>query len=133
MFQDLTLVGQLGRDPVLKYLDSGKAVCNFSIAVDEFGGKTTWFNVTTWDKTAENCNQFLSKGRLVLVKGRLRAEKPRVYTRSDGTADASYEVTAFTVTFLGHNTGAAVDHVAEANRDLYGDEPASVQDDEIPF
>jgi single-strand DNA-binding protein len=66
--------------------------------------QTTWFRVAVWGKQAETCNQYLSKGRQVLIEGRLNPDQsgnPRIWTGSDGVARASYEVTALTVRFLG--------------------------------
>jgi len=96
----------------MRYTPSGQAVTNFNVAtsrryttsdgnqVDE----TTWFRVSTWGKLAELCNQYLKKGKKVLVDGRLNPDKdtgaPRVYTRQDGTSGASYEITADQVRFL---------------------------------
>ena len=112
MYQKIIIVGNLGRDPEMRYTPSGQGVTDFSVAtsnkyttsdgnqVDE----TTWFRITTWGKLAEVCNQYLKKGRRVLVEGRLKPDKdtgsPRVYTRQDGTSGASYEITADTVKFL---------------------------------
>jgi len=112
MYQKIIIIGNLGRDPEMRYTPSGQGVTDFSVAtsnkyttsdgnqVDE----TTWFRITTWGKLAEVCNQYLKKGRRVLVEGRLKPDKdtgsPRVYTRQDGTSGASYEITAETVKFL---------------------------------
>ena len=112
MYQKIVIVGNLGKDPEMRYTPSGQAVTNFNVAtsrryttsdgnqVDE----TTWFRVSTWGKLAELCNQYLKKGKKVLVDGRLNPDKdtgaPRVYTRQDGTSGASYEITADQVRFL---------------------------------
>jgi len=67
--------------------------------------RTTWWRVTAWRRLAETCNQYLSKGRAVLVEGRMATDPetggPRVFQRSDGTYGAQYELTALTVKFLG--------------------------------
>ncbi len=111
-FQTIILVGNLGRDPEMRYTPSGQAVTNFSVAVSEnftssTGEKvdrTVWFRISAWGKQAENCNQYLKKGRKVLVEGRLTSDPstggPRVYQRQDGTQGASFEVSAQTVRFL---------------------------------
>ncbi len=111
-YHTVILVGNLGRDPEMRYTPSGQAVTNFSVAVNENftnsnGEKvdrTIWVRVSTWGKTAENCNQYLKKGRRVLVEGRLVADPstggPRVWNRQDGTPSASFEVSAQTVRFL---------------------------------
>lgn len=112
MYQTIILVGNLGRDPEMRYTPSGQAVTNFSVATNrQYTGsdgqlvkETTWFRISTWGKTAENCNQFLKKGSKVLVEGRLIPDAgtggPRVWNRQDGTPSASFEVNAQTVRFL---------------------------------
>jgi single-strand DNA-binding protein len=113
MFHTIVIVGNLGRDPEMRYTPSGQAVTTFNLATNrQYTGsdgqmvkETTWFRVTVWGKQAETCSQYLKKGRSVLVEGRLTPDPatggPKVWTRQDGTAGASYEVTAQTVRFLG--------------------------------
>lgn len=104
-FNQSTLVGHLGRDPELRYTPSGKAVCNFSIAVNEgYTGRdgnkqdeTLWMRVNCWEKTAENAAKYLKKGDPVLVSGKLKMNK---FKDKDGNDRESVELTAFTVTFL---------------------------------
>ena len=112
MYQNLIIVGNLGRDPEMRYTPSGQAVTNFNVATNRKytasdGNKveeTTWFRVSTWGKTAEACNQYLKKGSKVLVEGRLKPDpdtgSPRTFTRQDGTTGASFELTANQVRFL---------------------------------
>jgi len=94
----------LGADPEQKYTADGKAVTSFSVAASNRKDETTWFRVSTWDKQAETCNQYLHKGSKVLVEGALRADgagNPRVYERKDGLGwAASFEVVASSVKFL---------------------------------
>ncbi len=111
-FHTIILVGNLGRDPEMRYTPSGQAVTNFSVAVNDGytnsqGDKvdrTIWVRVTTWGKQAETCNQYLKKGRKVLVEGRLVPDPntggPRIWNRQDGTPSASFEVSASVVRFL---------------------------------
>ena len=74
------IIGNVGRDPEMRYTPSGSAVTSFSVAVtrrwmtpdNQPRDETEWFNVVAWDKLAETCNQFLSKGRLVYVEGHLQ-------------------------------------------------------------
>ena len=111
-FHTVILVGNLGRDPEMRYTPSGQAVTNFSVAVnDDYTSssgervkRTIWVRVSTWGKQAENCNQYLKKGSKVLVEGRLTVDQatggPRVWTGQDGQTRASYEVSASTVRFL---------------------------------
>ncbi len=112
MYHTVILVGNLGRDPEMRYTPSGQAVTNFNVATNrQYTGsdgqlvkETIWFRVSTWGKNAENCNQFLKRGSKVLVEGRLVPDAntggPRVWKRQDGTPSASYEVSASTVRFL---------------------------------
>lgn len=111
-YHTVILVGNLGRDPEMRYTPSGQAVTNFSVAVNdnytssagEKVERTIWVRVSTWGKQAESCNQYLKKGRKVLVEGRLVTDPetggPRVWERQDGTKSASFEVSASTVRFL---------------------------------
>lgn len=112
MYQSLTIVGNVGRDPEMRYTPTGAAVTSFNVATNrqytnnagETIKETIWFRVTTWGKQAEVCNQYVKKGSKVLVEGRLTADGatggPRVWTAQDGTPRASFEVTANTVRFL---------------------------------
>src|SRR5574338_317278 len=120
-FHTIILIGNLGRDPEMRYTPSGQPVTSFSVAsnrsytgsdgqkVDE----TTWFRVTAWGKQAETCNEFLRKGSKVLVEGRLTPDPdtggPRIFNRQDGSAGASYEVNASTVRFLSGKENGEVD------------------------
>jgi single-strand DNA-binding protein len=111
-YHTVILVGNLGRDPEMRYTPSGQAVTNFSVAVnDNFTSsngdkveRTIWVRVSTWGKQAEICNQYLKKGKKVLVEGRLVTDSatggPRIWERQDGTKSASFEVSAQTVRFL---------------------------------
>ncbi len=107
MYQNTVVVGHLGRDPEMRYTADGTPVTSFNIASTrkwtsgdgQAQEKTTWFRVTAWRKLAELCNQYLSKGRLVLVEGDID-----VSTWSDKTSGeprARLELTARTVKFLG--------------------------------
>ncbi len=99
-------VGNLGNDPELRYLQSGTAVCSFSLAVNETWTdrqtnerreKTTWYRVSAWGSLGETCNNYLSKGRQVMVLGTVEA---RGYTNNAGEAAASLELRAREVRFL---------------------------------
>ena len=104
MFHKLTIVGNLGKEPELKYTTDGKAVTTFSVAASNRKDETVWYRITTWDKQAETCNQYLHKGSKVLVEGALKADaqgNPRTYERKDGGGwAASFEVVASAVKFL---------------------------------
>lgn len=103
-FNKITIVGHLGRDPVLRYTPQGTAVCDFSVATTErrSGGDsqdlTTWFKITLWGKQAEVANQYLSKGKQVYIEGRLRQAE---YTDREGQKRTSLEVNATDIQFLG--------------------------------
>jgi single-strand DNA-binding protein len=107
MFQQITIVGNLGNDPEMRYAPSGDAVTSFSLAVSrkwkdnsgEAKEKTVWFRISVWGNQAEPCSQYLAKGRQVMVLGEI--EEPRVFTDKSGTARASLEVKAQQVKFLG--------------------------------
>lgn len=112
MYHTVIIVGNLGRDPEMRYSPSGQAVTSFSVAANRqyTGGdgqpvkETIWFRVSVWGKQAEACSQYLKKGSKVLVEGRLTPDQstggPRIWTRQDGTPATSFEVTAQTVRFL---------------------------------
>jgi single-strand DNA-binding protein len=111
-YHTIIIVGNLGRDPEMRYTPSGQAVTNLSVASNrqytDSGGQlvkeTIWFRVSVWGKQAENCAQYLKKGRPVLIEGRLNPDPktggPRVWQGQNGPG-ATFEVTASTVKFLG--------------------------------
>lgn len=117
MFQEITIVGNLGRDPELRHLQDGTPVANFSVASNRNwtnsdgtpGKETVWFQVTTWRRQAEVCAEYLTKGRQVLIQGRLNPDAetggPRIWTDRNGNPRASYDLTAYTVKFLGSRNG----------------------------
>jgi single-strand DNA-binding protein len=134
MYHTIIIVGNLGRDPEMRFTPSGQAVTNFSVATSrQYTGndgqmvkETIWFRVSSWGKQAEICNQYLRKGSKVLVEGRLVPDKetggPRVFTRQDGSSGSSFEISASTVRFLssrgeddsGAASGEAVPHTDDA-------------------
>lgn len=134
-YQTIIIVGNLGRDPEMRFTPSGQPVTSFSIATsrsynNQAGEKveeTIWFRCTAWGKLAETCNQYLKKGKTVLVEGRLTGDKnggPRVYQRQDGTYGSSFEVNASTVRFIGGRNDSPGEHMEEGSPE---------QPDEIPF
>jgi single-strand DNA-binding protein len=112
MYQKITIIGNLGRDPEMRYTTSGQAVTSFNVATNRvYTGtdgqqvnETTWFKVSVWGRQAETCNQYLRQGSRVLVEGRLvpdlQTGGPKVWTRQDGTPGASFEITGSLVKFL---------------------------------
>lgn len=125
MYQQITLVGNLGQDPTMRYTPSGVPVTVFSLAVNktwtdaagERHDKALWFRVTAWRKLAEIAGQYLAKGSKVLVVGEV--EQPHAYTDRDGNLRASLEVTASSIRFL-NTKGESV-------------EGPALDEDEIPF
>ena len=140
------LMGNLTRDPELRYVPSGTAVANFTVAVnrsykDAAGEKkeeASFIRVVIWGKMAEVCGEYLSKGRPVLVEGRLRS---RNWEGQDGQKRSTTEVIATNVQFLGARgekrevpTGQQSD-VESINVDDYGSARTSGKagEEEIPF
>ena len=134
MYQKTVVVGHLGKDPVMRYTPSGEAVTDFSLATtrkwkDKDGQpqeKTTWFKVTAWGKLAETCNQYLNKGKLVLVEGEVEAS---AWTGQDGTPRATLELTARTMRML----GGAGSGAPGAEGGTLRERPGGVEEEEIPF
>ena len=101
MFQKVTIIGRLGKDPESRFTPAGTQVTVFSVATDTGYGdkkKTVWFRVAAWEKLAELCNQYLSKGKLVYVEGTL--SEPRIYQNKAGENAVNLEITARDVRFL---------------------------------
>jgi single-strand DNA-binding protein len=141
MYHKVIIVGNLGADPEMRYTPTGTPVTHFRMAasrvfVDAEGNRkkvTTWFRVTAWGKLAEQCNEYLQKGRLVLVEGVLVPDEsgnPRVWVGSDGTVRASYEVRAERVKFLGPRPAAPEEAIAEEGYEAL---PELGEEEEIPF
>jgi single-strand DNA-binding protein len=106
MWQQCIIIGNLGRDPEMRYLADGTPVTSFTVAVNRRwtgqdgtqGEKTWWFRVTCWRKLAETTNQYLKKGRQVMVIGEIEAS---AWVGQDGEPRASLDLTARDVRFLG--------------------------------
>ena len=160
-FNKITIVGYLGRDPEIRYLADGTAICNFSVATtekrkDQTGEPreiTTWFRVSVFGRQADACNEYLSKGSQVYVEGRLSLNE---YTDRDGERRTSVEVRANDVQFLstkvnedssqsrGNESGRSRAASAssrdgrsitkeESRAALKAQAPADLDDNEIPF
>jgi len=139
MYHKIILIGNLGRDPEMRYTPSGQQVTTFSMATSEkWTGqdgqpqeRTIWWRVTSWGKQAETVNQYLKKGSKVYVEGRMQADangNPRVWTGQDGTARASFEATASVIKFLSSRTDA----VGSQSGGTVEGEPLP-EGEEIPF
>lgn len=107
MYSKTTIIGYVGKDPDSKFTPKGQQVTNFSVATShKYNGEeeTTWFRVVTWGKIAEACNNYVKKGMLVAVEGRLIPDKatgsPKIWKKQDGTPSASFELNAAEVKFL---------------------------------
>jgi single-strand DNA-binding protein len=106
----LILIGNVGRDPDMRYTPSGQAVTSFSVASNhrykttsgEQREETEWFNCQAWGKLAEVCNQYITKGQQVYVEGRL---KSRTYQTQGGETRFSNDVTISEFQFLGKRDG----------------------------
>ena len=136
-YNHVILIGHLGRDPEIKYLESGRAVCNFSLATserwrDSAGDpveRTDWHRIVAWGKTAELCKEYLSKGRAVLVEGRLQS---REWEDKEGAKRTTVEVVASRVVFLGSAEGKKAASGGVPDEPPAG-KPADGFDDDIPF
>jgi single-strand DNA-binding protein len=143
-FNKIILVGNLGRDPELRYTPDGTPVCSFSLATNEKrrdratgenNDVTTWFRVTLWRRQAEVASQYLTRGKPVYIEGRLRVEE---YTDRDGKTRHSLEVTATDMQFIGaarsgDDAGGPQARAAAAQPQHAGAEPTDLTDDDVPF
>jgi single-strand DNA-binding protein len=138
------LVGNLGKDPEVRYTQTGSAVANFSIATSEQWNdrdgkkqeRTEWHNIVVWGKQAEHCGQYLSKGRQVYIEGSIRT---RSYDDKSGNKRYITEIVAQRIQFLGGGGGtrlpqqgmdaSGVDDMAMGG--MGGGQPP--MDDDIPF
>ncbi|MFN2598321.1 MAG: single-stranded DNA-binding protein [Pyrinomonadaceae bacterium] len=139
-FNKIILVGNLGRDPELRYTAQGTPVCSFTLATNEKRKDrtgetqdiTTWFRVTLWGRQAEAASQYLMKGRPVYVEGRLRVEE---WTDRDGRQRYTLEVHATDMQFIGGRADEGLPKNSRTESNPPGDEAsnADVHDDDIPF
>ncbi len=122
-FNKIIIVGNLGRDPELRYTPQGVAVCNFSLATNEkkrdksgeLQDVTTWFRVTLWRNQAENAAKYLTKGSPVYVEGRLGVEE---WTDRDGNNRHTLEVQGTEMHFIGGGS---------RNEEYSGGQPATAE------
>ena len=136
MLNKVMVIGNLGADPEMRYTASGAAVTNFNVAAnrawtDGDGVKheeAEWFRVVTWNKLAEICNQYLSKGRQVYVEGRLQT---RSWEAQDGTTRYMTELIAHEVKFLGSKDDRGP--AAEPRPPQARAASAEVDEDDLPF
>lgn len=142
------LVGRLGRDPELKYTASGTPFCRFSMATDDVWNdkgtgerqeKTEWHNIVAWDRLAEICNQYLTKGRLVYIEGSLQT---REWDDQEGNKKKITEIRARDMVMLGGGAGEGAGGGGAQRRPAAAEASASgtgagatstITDDDIPF
>jgi len=138
MYQQITLIGNLGRDPEMRYTPTGVPVTSFTIAVNrrwtgqdgQQQDKTTWFRITAWRKLAETASQYLTKGSKVLVIGTV--EDPQAYIDREGQPRASLEVTAQDIRFLSTRGEGTESHSGHGSAPATEGGPA-MRDEDIPF
>ena len=139
------LVGRLGRDPEMKYTASGTPFCRFSMATDdswtdkgsgERNERTEWHNIVVWDKLAEICNEYLTKGRLVYIEGSLQT---REWDDKEGVKRKTTEVRARDMVMLGGGPGGGGEGGMPSRPEVSSSGGAgagggsSITDDDIPF
>jgi single-strand DNA-binding protein len=142
MYQQIQIIGRLGKDPESRFTPAGQKVTSFSVATDnqytnQAGDKvkeTTWFRVQVWGKMADACETYLAKGSMVLVAGRLISDKatggPKIFVKQDQSSGASFEINASVVKFLSTNTAKT----EQAETPFDGQSTADVGDGEnLPF
>lgn len=144
-FNKIILVGNLGRDPELRYTPQGTPVCSFTMATnerrrDKSGEQqdlTTWFRVTLWGRQAEAASQYLTKGRPVYVEGRLRVEE---WTDRDNKQRYTLEVHATDMQFIGSrgdaeppSSGGGGGGRQDRSDPSESHGPGDITDDDIPF
>ena len=113
MLNQVQLIGRLGRDPEVRYMPNGEAVCNFSIATSESWNdrqtgqrpeRTEWHNITLYRRLAEVAGQYLKKGALVFVQGKIQSRK---YVDKNGIERTAYEIIGSEMKMLGDTAGGA--------------------------
>ena len=129
------IIGNLGAEPEMRFTPNGNPVTSFRVATNrryttsqgERREETEWFSVVAWNRLAEQCNQFLTKGRLIYVEGRLRT---RTWEGQDGEKRFRNEIIADNVTFLDRQAAAALpeEGVEETNA-----EAGDLSPEDIPF
>lgn len=135
----IIVIGNLGRDPEMRYTPNGQPVTSFSVASNrrytissgEQREETEWFNVSAFGKQGELCNQYLTKGRQVYLEGRLRS---RSYTARDGQTRFVNEITLTDVQFLSQGTGTReAGSPSGSGPGVDDDGPAADEIDDLPF
>ena len=138
MLNKVHLIGRLGRDPETRYMTNGDAVCNFSLATDESwkdknGQKqqhTEWHNITLYRRLAEIAGQYLKKGSLIYLEGKIQSRK---YTDKQGAERTAYEIIGNEMKMLDSKSDGAGQHTAPPASRQPAAQPVNDIDDDIPF
>jgi len=133
------LVGNLGKDPEVRFTPNGQAIAKFPIATTEkwrdqqgqMQERTEWHNIVVWGKQAETCGQYLAKGRQVFIEGRIQT---RNYDDKDGNKRYITEIVAQNVRFLGSGGGGGGRGAHDSSVSVpQGEDPGPPGEDDIPF
>ena len=139
------LIGRLGRDPEIKYTPSGAPVAKFSLATDEVfkdrageqQKRTEWHNIVAWNKLAEICGEYLTKGRQVYIEGSIRS---RQWEDQSGNKRTAYDIVAREMKMLGDKPGSAgapaqpsAPRRESESRTPASNQPREITDDDITF
>lgn len=131
------LLGYLGRDPEVKYTQSGKAVASMSLATSEkwtvngqTKDKTEWHKLVVWGKLAEVCGEYLRKGSQIWIEGRLAT---RSWDDKEGGKHQVTEIVVNQMQMLGGGKASANDKSDQSSKVNNGNDSSSIPDDEIPF
>ena len=131
MINKAILMGRLTRDPVIRHTDSGKAVCNFTVAIDngyDEEKSADFISCVAWNKTAEFVDKYFAKGRMIIVVGRIQT---RTWEGQDGKKNYVTEVVASEVAFGESKKDAATN---SAGHTAAGDDFTPIDsDDDLPF
>lgn len=134
MLNRIVLIGRLTRDPELRYTNSGNAVTTFALAVDRPFSKeqkeTDFINIVAWRGLAETCAQYLKKGRLTAVEGRLQI---RNYENNEGRRVYVTEVVADNVRFLEYGVRQDSSNIAPPDPFADDGKPIEISEDDLPF
>jgi single-strand DNA-binding protein len=142
-FNKITIVGNLGRDPEIRYTPQNTPVCDVSVATSEkrkdqsgeMKDETTWFRVTFWGKLAETASKYLTKGKQVYIEGRLRTHE---WTDKEGRARTSLEVTGTEMKLIDNRNDGTANGTLKMKTAVKGQSAheradGAVTEDDIPF
>ena len=142
MLNKVTLIGRLGQAPIVRYMPNGDAVCNFSLATDESWkdqsgqrqNRTEWHAITLYRRLAEIAGQYLKKGSLIYLEGKIQSRK---YTDKQGTERTAYEIIGNEMKMLDSKSDGAEQHAPAPQPTQRQAPPQAVPqddiDDDVPF